>query len=167
MSKTLRLYSCFPFLRGYQKPSKTVKNSQSLQLFWFFEGPIAPPKTIKNHQKPSKTLRLYSYFLFLRGYIKPSKTVKNPQTLQLFSFFEGSLAPPKTIKNHQKTSKALRLHSYFPFMRGYQKSSKTGKNPQRLYSYSHFLRGLQLLLNPSKTIKKCQKPLYYTVISYF
>jgi hypothetical protein len=41
-------------------------------------GSIATPKIIKDRQKPSKTLRLYSYFLFLRGYQKPSKTIKNP-----------------------------------------------------------------------------------------
>jgi hypothetical protein len=32
-------------------------------------------------------------------------------------------------KNHQKTSKTLRLYSYFPFLRGYQKTSITVKNP--------------------------------------
>jgi hypothetical protein len=34
-------------LRGYQKPSKSLKNSSSLKLFLFFEGYLAPPKTIK------------------------------------------------------------------------------------------------------------------------
>ncbi len=153
--KTLRLYSYFPFLRDYQKMSKTVKNPQSLHLFFFLWG-------LQLLQKPSKiakTLRLYSYFPFLRGYQKTSKTAKNPQSLQLFSFFEGSLAPPKTIKKCQKTSKTLRLYNYFPFLRGQQKTSRTVKNPQSLQLFSFFEESLfyEGSLAPPKTIKKCQK----------
>ncbi len=140
--------------------SKTVINPQSLQLFSYFEGSLAPQKNIKKRQKTSKTLRLYSY---LRGYQKMSKTVKNRQSLQLFSFFEVSLAPPKTIKKRRKTTKTHRLYSYFPFLRGYQKTSKTVKNPQSLQLYSFFEGSLA----PPKNVKKRRKPLDYTVISSF
>jgi hypothetical protein len=35
-SKTLRVYSYFPLLRGHRKPSETIKNPQSIQVFLFF-----------------------------------------------------------------------------------------------------------------------------------
>jgi hypothetical protein len=103
MSKTLREYSYFLFLSSYQKPSKTIKNPSSIQLFMFYEGYLLPPKTIltrqnaksiqldpksekfsktiKNHQKPPKTLRVFSYSCFLRSILllqKPSRNIKNP-----------------------------------------------------------------------------------------
>ncbi len=129
----------FPFLRGYQKISKTVKNPQSLQLFF-----LGVSSSSKNHQKMSKTLREYSYFLFLRGYQKPSKIVKIPQSLQSFLFFEGYLAPPKTIKNIQNPQSI----QVFPLFEGLSKTVK-------------------YLQKPSKTVNNRQKPLQPTIILVF
>jgi hypothetical protein len=65
----------------------------------FFKGYLALPKTIKNIKKP-QIIQLFSVSEGL------SKTVKNHQkpfkSIQFFSFYEGYLAPPKTIKKRQK-----------------------------------------------------------------
>jgi hypothetical protein len=56
---------------------------------------------IKNHQKPSKTLRVYIHSFFLGIYC--------------------------SYENYQKTSKTHRVYIYFPFLRGFQKPSKTAQ----------------------------------------
>ncbi len=143
--------------------SQTIKNPQSLQLFLFFEGSLAPPKTIKKRQKPldyivisrveglsktpqkpSKTLSVYSYSRFLRGLQLLQKPSKKSKNLRLYIYFH--------VKKRQKPLDYKVISFFLGFIKKCRKLSKT----LRVYSYSFFLRGLQLLQNPSKNVKKRQ-----------
>ncbi len=141
---------------GFQKLSKTIKNPQSIQLFSFFERFLAPPKTIKKCHNPEST----EIFPVFKG---QSKTFKTPQKSLEYTVILIFCGISSSSKKPSQTSKTLRVYSYFPFLRGYQKPSKI----LGVYSYFHFLRGIiQLLQKPSK-VKNPQSIQLFSIFELF